>query len=106
VARSPRAARLRTIVIAAAALTSLLVTMAIAAPAELTAARQRFAAIDEARSNNSIHYRLVESRRVLQQIYDHPIVGAYGLRFTGSRTTGTYGSLGRSVCRWRPYSCC
>lgn len=54
----------------------LFVVLSTLAPAELTTARERLLSLSQYGSDNSVRYRLTESRHVLEQISEHPLAGA------------------------------
>lgn len=49
--------------------------MATLAPAELTAARERLMSLSQYGEDDSVRYRLTESKHVLDKIEDHPVIG-------------------------------
>jgi hypothetical protein len=46
------------------------------APGTLTTARERLLSLGQYRTDSSLHYRIVESRHVMEKIGDHPIIGS------------------------------
>jgi hypothetical protein len=50
--------------------------LSVAAPSELTTAKQRLLSIGQASTDDSVRYRLVESGFVLREVRAHPVVGS------------------------------
>lgn len=79
IARSPSLARMRAALLAPAGLALLLAALATVSPTTIGAARERLLSIGQYGTDNSLRYRVVESRHVIAAIRDHPIRGAgYG----------------------------
>ena len=68
--------RLRALIAAPMAGALVLVALGSLAPDTLTAARERLLSLGQYGSDNSVRYRLVESRHVIQQISYHPVKGS------------------------------
>lgn len=88
VLQAPRSQRIKAIVSVPASLIVLLAAFALIAPAELTAARERLISANESAGANSLQYRLVESRHVVEKIKASPILGS---------------GLGAAI-HWRPFT--
>jgi hypothetical protein len=74
--RASRAQRLRVLTVGAAVIALVVAGMAVAAPRDLTAARQRLVSIGNYGSDLSVRYRLTESRHVIAEIRGQPLVGS------------------------------
>ncbi len=68
--------RARALLVACLSFGVLLVLLATLAPSELTAARERFLSLGQYGEDNSVRYRLTESRVVLEEIRERPLVGS------------------------------
>ncbi len=88
VLQAPRSQRMKAIVAAPASLLVLLAAFAIVAPAELTAARERLLSANGSAGANSLRYRKVESRHVVEKIKASPVLGS---------------GLGATIT-WRPFT--
>jgi hypothetical protein len=53
-----------------------LLSLSLLAPSLLTVARERLFSVAQARKDDSVRYRLVESRHVVDKIRDHPLIGS------------------------------
>ncbi|MCW2990172.1 MAG: O-antigen ligase protein [Solirubrobacterales bacterium] len=76
VVRAGRAQRARALVFLPLAAIVALAALSIAAPNEFTTARERLLSIGQYTSDNSVRYRVVESRHVADQIKAHPLLGS------------------------------
>lgn len=74
--RAGAAQRLRGLVWGLTAVVLLFAALSTLAPSELAAARERLLSLSQYGTDNSLHYRIVESRHVLDEIRDKPIVGS------------------------------
>lgn len=74
--RAGAAQRLRGLVSGLTALVLLFAALSTLAPSELAAARERLLSLSQYGTDNSLHYRIVESRHVLEEIRERPIVGS------------------------------
>ena len=74
--RASRTQRLRLVGTAAALLAVVVASMAVAAPGDLTAARERLLSIGEYQSDLSLRYRFTESQNVLAAIEERPLTGS------------------------------
>ena len=70
------AQRQRALVWGPAALVLTLGALAIVSPGEVTAARERLVSLTQYDNDNSVRYRLVESRHVLREIAERPLTGS------------------------------
>jgi hypothetical protein len=75
IVRTAGTRRLRALLAAPVGLVAFLAIMATLAPATLGAARERLMSIGQYGSDNSLRYRIVESRHVVDQIEKSPIAG-------------------------------
>ena len=112
-----RGRRARAMVGAGLIVTLVIAVFAVSSPADLTAAEQRLSSVGQYGTDRSVRYRIVESRHVVEQIRERPVVGsglgasilwdgpttASNRRSRRSRTTGTCGSSGSSAF---PARCC
>lgn len=71
-----RGERARAVLVACLAFGALLVALATLAPSELTAARERLLSLGQYGQDDSVRYRLTESRVVLEEIREHPLTGS------------------------------
>jgi hypothetical protein len=86
-----------------------LVGMALVAPGDLTAARQRLVSLGQYRSDLSVRFRLTESRHVTREIDARPLIGAglgatilWGRPYEGVRpTTEFFGHNGYLWLAWK-----
>jgi O-antigen ligase len=74
--RAGRPQRARAVVVAGALIAIVIGGLAVAAPRDLTAARERLVSIGDYGSDLSVRYRLTESRHVIDQIRARPLVGS------------------------------
>lgn len=72
----PAARRLKVLAVVVAVGAVAFTALATASPATVTTARQRLESIGSYASDDSVRYRLVESRFVSQQVRAHPMTGA------------------------------
>ena len=105
--RATRPQRLRAVTLAAALIAVVLAGMAVAAPRDLTAARERLLSIGNYGTDLSVRYRLTESRHVIDEIRAQPLVGlgpgrhhplGTGLRGRAPRRRSP--SLTTATCGW------
>jgi len=107
--RVSRGQRLRIVTSGAAVLALGLAGMAVAAPRDLTAARERLLSIGSYGSDLSVRYRLTESRHVMAQIRGQPLVGSglgatilWGRAYEGVRpTTESFSHNGYLWLAWK-----
>lgn len=74
--RTRRGERARVLLIVCVGASILLAILSTLAPAELATARERVLSLGQYGQDNSVRYRLTESRVVLEQIHKHPLVGS------------------------------
>jgi O-antigen/teichoic acid export membrane protein len=74
--RATRPQRLRAVTVAAALIAVVLAGMAVAAPRDLTAARERLLSLGNYGSDLSVRYRLTESRHMINEIRTQPLIGS------------------------------
>jgi O-antigen/teichoic acid export membrane protein len=86
--RAPPAQRIRVVGLGAALIALVIAGMAVAAPRDLTAARERLESIGAYGSDLSVRYRLTESRHVIDEIRGRPLLGS---------------GLGATILWGRPY---
>lgn len=86
--RAAPAQRARALALAPALVAALLAGFALLAPAELTAAQERLTSVGGQESDNSLRYRLLESRHVSEKIDANPLLGS---------------GLGATITWGRPY---
>lgn len=109
VLRSGPVHRVRAALLAPALVAGVLGGFALAAPGDLTAARQRLLSIGQYGTDSSLTYRTVESRHVLDQIRERPIAGSgfgasmlWGPPFPGVHpTVVTYSHNGYLWLAWK-----
>ncbi|MDQ3729921.1 MAG: O-antigen ligase family protein [Actinomycetota bacterium] len=75
-ARSGAVQRARFLLWAPALLIIAFSVLSTVAPNELAAARERLLSLGQYEDDDSLRYRQVESQRVLEQIYEHPLIGS------------------------------
>jgi O-antigen ligase len=68
--------RVRALALGSALVALVLAGMALVAPRDLTAARERLASVGSYGSDLSVRYRLTESRHVLNEIHAQPLTGS------------------------------
>ncbi len=73
---SRRRERARALFAVCLAASALLVLLSTVAPGELATARERFLSLGQYGEDNSLRYRVTESRVVLEEIKDHPLAGS------------------------------
>jgi hypothetical protein len=73
---APGTQRVKAILVAPAAIVVALALLGTVAPATLTTASQRLLSLGQYSSDDSIRYRVVESRFVLDQVRAHPLAGS------------------------------
>jgi O-antigen/teichoic acid export membrane protein len=103
------AQRLRALTMGAALIAVALAAMAVAAPRDLTAARERLVSIGSYGSDLSVRYRLTESRHVIDQIRAQPLFGSglgatvlWGRAYEGVRpTTESFAHNGYLWLAWK-----
>jgi O-antigen ligase len=76
VLKANREQRLRALIIAPALVALVLAGMAVVAPRDLTAARERLLSLGEYDTDLSVRYRLTESRHVTREIRAQPLLGS------------------------------
>jgi hypothetical protein len=76
VARGTRTQRIRLLAGAPVAAGIALAVLSIAAPGELTTARERLLSLGQHATDDSVRYRIVESGFVLEQVHAHPVTGS------------------------------
>jgi O-antigen ligase len=74
--RAGREQRVRAVVVGAALIAVAIGGMAVAAPRDLTAARERLLSIGQYGTDLSVRYRLTESRHVIDEIGARPLLGS------------------------------
>jgi O-antigen/teichoic acid export membrane protein len=107
--RASRTQRMRAVTIGAVLIAVPLAGMAVAAPRELTAARERLVSIGAYGSDLSVRYRITESRHVIDQIRAHPLGGSglgatilWGRAYEGVRpTTESFAHNGYLWLAWK-----
>jgi hypothetical protein len=92
--KADRTQRLRALTLGPALIVLVVAGMAMAAPRDLTAARQRLASIGQYGTDLSVRYRLTESRHVTREIRAHTLTGSglgatilWGRAYEGVRPT-------------------
>lgn len=76
IVRSGRAQRAKALVLVPLGAVVVFVLLSLAAPNELSTARERLLSIGQAASSDSIRYRIVESRHVVDVVRAHPVTGS------------------------------
>jgi O-antigen/teichoic acid export membrane protein len=107
--RAGRPQRARAVVVGGALIAIVIGGMAVAAPRDLTAARERLVSIGEYGSDLSVRYRLTESRHVMGEIRARPLVGSglgatilWGRAYEGVRpTTESFAHNGYLWLAWK-----
>jgi hypothetical protein len=107
--RATPAQRLRALALGPALVAVALAGIAMAAPRDLAAARERLASVTEFGSDLSLRYRITETRTVLRAIEEHPIAGSglgaailWGRAYEGVRpTTETFAHNGYLWLVWK-----
>lgn len=74
--RAGRLQRLRALIAAPALLLVVFTVLATVAPNELTAARERLVSLSQYSDDNSVRYRVAETRAVLKEVKRRPVVGS------------------------------
>ncbi|HEX2413514.1 MAG TPA: oligosaccharide flippase family protein [Solirubrobacteraceae bacterium] len=107
--RATPAQRMRALALGPALVAVALVGMALAAPRDLAAARERLASLVEFSSDLSVRYRVTETRTVIRAIEERPVAGAglgaailWGRPYEGVRpTTETFAHNGYLWLVWK-----
>ena len=73
---APLLQRVKVLFVAPIVVVLAIVSMSVLAPAELTTAHERLTSISDYSSDNSVRYRITESRFVLERIHAEPLAGS------------------------------